>query len=170
MLIFCALASPVYWILGEGGGNRERRTTRRGHCLPSWWLQRSEGPCLNYCSVAASVRVTITVMKPHDQKQLREERVSSASTSPSLFITEGSQGRNPNTAGTWRQELMQRPWRGGAYWFAHPAFLQNPAPPAQGCATKSVLSPLPSITKNISYRLAYSLILWRRFLNWSFFL
>jgi hypothetical protein len=27
----------------------------------------------------------------------------------SLFITEGSQDRSSNRAGTWRQELMQRP-------------------------------------------------------------
>jgi hypothetical protein len=34
----------------------------------------------------------------------------------SLSITEGSQNRNCNRAGTWRQELMQKPWRGAAYW------------------------------------------------------
>ena len=30
-----------------------------------------------------------------------------------MFITKGSQDRNSNGAGagTWRQELMQRPWR-----------------------------------------------------------
>ena len=28
-----------------------------------------------------------------------------------LFIIEGSQDRNSIGAGTWRQELMQRPWR-----------------------------------------------------------
>ena len=33
-----------------------------------------------------------------------------AYTSTSLFITEGSQDRNSNQAGTWRQELMQEPW------------------------------------------------------------
>jgi hypothetical protein len=26
-------------------------------------------------------------------------------------------------AGTWRQELMQRPWRGAVYWLAHLDFL-----------------------------------------------
>lgn len=30
------------------------------------------------------------------------------------FIIEGSQ----DTAESWRQELMLRPWRGDAYWFA----------------------------------------------------
>jgi hypothetical protein len=33
----------------------------------------------------------------------------------SLFIIERSQDRNSNRVGTWRQELMQRPWRGTAY-------------------------------------------------------
>jgi hypothetical protein len=47
-----------------------------------------------------------------------EERVYSAYTSTLLFIIEESQHRNSNRAGTWRQELMQRPWRGAAYWVA----------------------------------------------------
>jgi hypothetical protein len=29
-------------------------------------------------------------------------------------------------AGTWRLELMQRPWRGAAYWLAHVSFLIEP--------------------------------------------
>lgn len=36
----------------------------------------------------------------------------------SLFIIEGSQDRNSNRAGTWRQELMQRPWSSAAHWLA----------------------------------------------------
>jgi len=32
-----------------------------------------------------------------------------------LFIMEGSQDRNSNRAGTWRQDLKQRPWRGVVY-------------------------------------------------------
>jgi hypothetical protein len=37
-----------------------------------------------------------------------------------LFISEGGQDRNPNKAGTgtWRRELMQKPLRGVAFWFA----------------------------------------------------
>ena len=53
--------------------------------------------------------VTTAVMKHHDQKQLREERIYLAYSSTSLFITEGSQDRNSHRSGTWRQELMQRP-------------------------------------------------------------
>ena len=48
-----------------------------------------------------------------------KERVYLAYISMLLFITEGSQGRNSNRGGTWMQELMQRPWRGAAYWLAH---------------------------------------------------
>jgi hypothetical protein len=48
-------------------------------------------------------------MKHRDQKQLAEERVNLAHASIALLIIEGSQDRNSNWAGTWRQELMQRP-------------------------------------------------------------
>lgn len=34
------------------------------------------------------------------------------------FHLTGRQGRNSNRAGTWRQELMQRSWRGAAYCLA----------------------------------------------------
>jgi hypothetical protein len=47
------------------------------------------------------------------KKQIGEERVYSAYTSTLLLITKESQeltqGRNSHRAGTWRQELMQRP-------------------------------------------------------------
>ena len=54
-------------------------------------------------------------MEHHDQKQTVEERVDLVYISISLIITEGSQGRNSHRAGTWRQELIQKPWRGAAY-------------------------------------------------------
>jgi hypothetical protein len=38
-----------------------------------------------------------------------EERVYSAYTSTLVFIIKGSEDRNPHRAGTWRQELRQRP-------------------------------------------------------------
>ena len=62
------------------------------------------------------VKVTIALIKHHQQKQLVEERIYLAYASTSLFITEGNQDRNSNRAGTWRQELKQRPQRGAAYW------------------------------------------------------
>ena len=57
------------------------------------------------------------------KKQVVEERVYSAYTSTLLFITKGSQDRNSHRAGTWRQELMQRPWRDVPYWLASPGLL-----------------------------------------------
>jgi hypothetical protein len=55
--------------------------------------------------------------------QVWEERVYLAHTSMLLFIIKGSQDRDSSRAGTWRQELMQRPWRGAAYWLASPGLL-----------------------------------------------
>jgi hypothetical protein len=52
------------------------------------------------------------------KKQVGEERVYSAHTSTLLF-----QDWNSHGVGAWRQELMQRPWRGAAYWLASPGLL-----------------------------------------------
>jgi hypothetical protein len=52
------------------------------------------------------------------KKQVGEERLFfffPAYTFISLVIIKGYQDRNSNRAGTWRQELIQRPWRGAAY-------------------------------------------------------
>ena len=54
------------------------------------------------------------------RKQVGEERVYSAYTFTLLFIPKGSQDRSSQRAGTWRQELMQRPWRDVFYWLASP--------------------------------------------------
>jgi hypothetical protein len=62
----------------------------------------------------------VLVRVSHDQKGSWEERVYMSTL---LFIFEGSHDRNSNKAGTWRQELMQKPWRAAAYWLAQPAFL-----------------------------------------------
>jgi hypothetical protein len=57
------------------------------------------------------------------KKQGGEERVYSTYTSTLLFITKESQDWNSHRAGTWRQELMQRPWRDFTYWLAQSALL-----------------------------------------------
>ena len=49
---------------------------------------------------------------------LGEDRAYLVYTVISLPITEASQDRNSNRAGTRRQELMQRPWMDVAYWLA----------------------------------------------------
>ena len=50
--------------------------------------------------LAVFVRISTKIMKHHDQNQVVEERVYLAYTSTALFITEGSQNRNSNMAGT----------------------------------------------------------------------
>jgi hypothetical protein len=55
--------------------------------------------------------------------QVGEERVCLAYLSTVLFLIEGSQDRISNRAGSWRQELMQRPLRGAVYWIASHGFL-----------------------------------------------
>jgi hypothetical protein len=62
-------------------------------------------------------------MQHHVQKQVGEERAYLAYTSLSSFIIKEIQDKNSSRAGTWRQKLMQRPWRSAAYWLAQPDFL-----------------------------------------------
>lgn len=57
------------------------------------------------------VRVSIAVMKHHDQKQLEKELVLLILPGNKWSITEGIQGNNSSRAETYRQALMQRPWR-----------------------------------------------------------
>ena len=53
-----------------------------------------------------SVLVRVSVAAAVTKEQAGEERVYSADISTSLFIIDGSQDRNLNREGTWRQELM----------------------------------------------------------------
>ena len=99
------------------------------------------------------------------KKQVGEERVYSAYTSISLLIIEGSQDRNSNRAGSWRQELMQRPWKDAAYWIVPYAcsvcFLAvlRATSPRTAPPTMSWACPYQSLIKKMPYRLAYSPIL-----------
>ena len=52
------------------------------------------------------------------RQQGREEGFILTYISTLLFIFEGSQDRNSNRTGTWRQELMRGVWRSAAYWLA----------------------------------------------------
>jgi hypothetical protein len=89
-------------------------------------------------------RVTITMMKLHDQKQVGEEGVYLGYTSTLYSITGGSQDRNSIRVATQKQELMQRPWRVAAYWLLILAYSacfhieprttsSGMAPPTMGC-------------------------------------
>jgi hypothetical protein len=86
-------------------------------------------------------------------------------------LIKGSQDRNSSRAGTWRQELMQTPWRGAAYWLAsHNLFsllshrTQDNHQPRDD-TTHNGLCPATSITKKIAYRPVHNLILWKHFLK-----
>jgi hypothetical protein len=98
-------------------------------------------------------------------KQLGDKRVYLTYTSISLFTNEGSWGRNSNNAGTWRQELMQTPWR---VLLIGLLFLACLACFLIGSRTTSLEMPQPtmvwafphqSVIKEMSYGLFYSLTL-----------
>ena len=87
----------------------------RWSCLDSCYFGEKHRNCE---SLGVFVRVTLGVMKTMTKKQVGEKGFYLAHASTLLFIIEGSQGRNSNMAESWRQELMQKPWRGAAYWLA----------------------------------------------------
>ena len=118
--------------------------------------------------------VLVRVYKPAQnmtKKQVGEERVYSAYTSTSLFITKGSQDRNLHRAGTWRQELIQRPWRNAAYLSVSPGLLSllsyrtQDYQPRDGTTHHGPSHPLSLIKK-----MPYSWISWRHFLKRGSFL
>ena len=78
-------------------------------------------------------------------KTLREDRAHL--TSKSQFIIIGSQDRNSNRTGTWRQELMQKPWRDAAFWLAPHGLvsLLSYRTQAQGWHHPQWLQPFPFI-------------------------
>ena len=81
--------------------------------LPMQWTSGFilSGSCDRYRCLS----VVIAGMKHHDQKQDGEEMIYLAYASTLQFIIKGYQGRNSNKAKTWRQKLMQKPWRRAAY-------------------------------------------------------
>ena len=96
------------------------------------------------------------------KKQVGEERVYSAYTSTLLFITKGSQDWNSHRVGTWRQELMQRPWRNAAYWLTPHRLLSLLSQRTQDHQPRVVLLimgwalPHRLLIKKMPYKLAYS--------------
>ena len=89
--------------------------------IASWWRVVDEtsgyqaAVCWNFhvvfLMVWALFRVSIAVTKYHDQKAHWGGKGLFSYISRSLSIGGESQDRNSSRAGTWRQELMQRPWR-----------------------------------------------------------
>jgi hypothetical protein len=106
--------------------------------------------------------VTIAEMKHHSQKQVGRKGFILLLFPHALpFITKGSQDRNSSRAGIWRQELMQRPWRGAAYWLSSRdlvCFLIEPMTTSSGMALPTVnwTHPRHSLNMDMPWQLAYS--------------
>jgi hypothetical protein len=75
-----------------------------------WWFLRKLGidPHLDPAMPFVLVMISLAEVKHWDQKASWGGRVYLADTSLSSFIIEGSQDRNSNKAGNWRQEQRQR--------------------------------------------------------------
>ena len=94
--------------LGYGRPEKQSTTQQLEHKYTAHWLLKLKAVFLNIGGVL--VRVCIPVQNIVIKKQVGEERVYSACTSTLLFIVKGSQKRTSHRAGTWSQDLMQRPW------------------------------------------------------------
>jgi hypothetical protein len=110
------------------------------------------------------------------KKQVGEETVYLAYTSTWYSITEGSQERNSNRIGTWRQELMQRSCKVAAYWLVSRGLLNLISSrtldhkPRDGTTHNGLGPPhYQSLIYKMPYRQYYNLILWRHFLLFLFF-
>ena len=72
-------------------------------------------------------------------------------------------------AGSWRQELWQRPWRPAAWWIASCGLLSFFSPtsynqlPRDDSAHMAWVLPHQSPVKKMSHRLAYRPVLWKHF-------
>ena len=92
-------------------------------------------------------------------------------TSMSLFIIEGSQGRNSTTTESWKQELMSRQWRDASYWLAPSDLLSlhsyktKDHKPRIGPTHTFLSHSAQSLIKKMPYRFAFNQILCKHFLN-----
>lgn len=65
-----------------------------------------------------SVGQECACMYTHKRETETENMRENFSTHFQVVITEESQGRNLHNEGTWRLQLMQRPWKNAVYWLA----------------------------------------------------
>jgi hypothetical protein len=105
-----------------------------GSVTPWWFGYRVTVLWLCGASFTVLVSATSAVMNPYDQKQLwRTGLISVMLPDVSLSLREARVGTQ--MAGTWRQELMQRSWRGDVYGLAihfSACFLTEPTATSQG--------------------------------------
>jgi len=120
----------------------------------------------------ALVRVSIAVMKHHNQKESWGGKCLSVlyfhTLVPSL---KEARTRNSNRTGTWRQELMQKPWKGAAYWLVHHGLLSllcyrtQDHQPRDGTTHRELGPHYQLLRKKMPYRLMDNLMLCRHFHN-----
>jgi len=113
-----------------------------------------------------SLRVFTAARKHRDQSKLGSTGFIQLTLPQHCLSLKETQDRNSHRTGTWRQELMQRPWRVAAYWLAPhglPSLLSYRTQNYQhrDDSTHNRLGFFLLITKS------YSWILWRHFLIWS---
>jgi hypothetical protein len=98
------------------------------------------------------LRVSTAVTKHHDQEASWGGKGLSGLYFHNYVHHQRKSGQELHRAGTWRQELMQRPWKGAVYWLVSYGLLSllilwNPgiAPQTIGCL------PPPSLTDKMPY-------------------
>ena len=141
--------------------------------LKTFYLELEEVSCLLYFItwyLSLDLWVRLNTMT---KKQVGEEKVYLAYTSTLLFITEGSQDRNSNRAGTWRQELMEGPCRGTCFlacspWPAQSALLTEPRTTSPGMPSLIMGRVFPHQSQ--IKKMPYIWISWRHFSQLSFLL
>lgn len=89
---------------------------------PSLWLPVAGMKGISHC-----LRVSIALIKYHNQKQLGKKKVYFKYSFTPQSITKDSQGRNSKRAGNWQQELMQRQKKNAVYWVTWSSQLAQPA-------------------------------------------
>jgi hypothetical protein len=86
---------------------------------------------------------------------------------------EGSQDRHSKRAGTWREELMQKPWRNTVYCLALHGFtvcflIEPKTTSSESVTIHNGLGPSHQTLRKMPYRLTDSPTLWRHFSQASF--
>jgi hypothetical protein len=105
------------------------------------------------------------------KKYIGEERVYSAYIATLIFLTKGNQDRDSQKTGTWRQELMQRPWRSSAYWIASLGLFSLFSYGSQGYQPMDgITHDVPSHLRSLIEKMPYSWVSWRHFLKGGSFL
>ena len=131
-------------------------------CVGMWYM------CIYVCCF----RVSIAVMKHYNQKESWEESVYLAYTFHTVVYH--WRNRNSNSSGTWRQEMMQWPWRGAAYWLALPGLFSllfyrtQDHQPRDGTTHHELGAHHQWLIEKMPYRFVGSLMLCRHFHNWGF--